>query len=530
MASPEAMTDGAAVISETPTRRQLTMLWWFRVLVRPLREVWWWLFRLGRQIGRWPTRMLALGCVLAFVEALAEITGRRWLPLVVLAPFVVVGLWARWAPAHFERNFTRALWRSRTGKQVCRMWPDVMHGCGLTHPARPVMVKGPTGPQLVTGPPMAPVLASVTWDERQNMHLVPRLLIGQTVADVQAVSERLRTALGAHRLRVVPNAADTACELVGVFGDPLVVPFLVRAPDPVIAVPRCDWVEMGITENGDPFRLPVRVSTLTAGKSGSGKASAMHNLILGLAPAARAGLVELHGIDLKGGMELSMCQATFTRLATDVERAVILLEEAVAACERRAAGMAGVSRLHAPTTADPLVVVIIDELSSLVSYLPDRDLLRRSETALARLLAIGRAPGFVVHAFLQDPRKETVKARNLFNQFLALRLDSREEVAMTLGDGAVEAGARAHKINAAHPGIGYAKDETGQLVRIRLGHVTDATLIEVGRLFPAARQIPVELPGPDQADTRPARTRAPRTRRSTLALVEDNDASSDGAS
>ena len=100
---------------------------------------------------------------------------------------------------------------------------------------------------------------------------------------------------------------------------------------------------------------------------------------------------------------------------------------------------------------------------------------------------------------------------------------------MTLGDGAVEAGARAHKINPAHPGIGYAKDETGQLIRIRLGHVTDATLIEVGQLFPAPRQIPIELPGPDQADTRPARTRAPRNRRSTLALVED-DSSTDGAS
>lgn len=528
MASLEAVTDGAAVVSEAPVRRRLTTLWWFRLLVWPLREVWWWVFRLGRQIGRWPARMLAVASVLMIAEGFADITGRWWLPLVVLAPFVVVGLWARWAPAHFDRNFTRALWRSRTGKQVCRMWPDVMHGCGLTHPGRPVMVKSPTGPQLVTGPPMFPVLASVTWDERQNMHLVPRLLLGQTVADVQAVSERLRTALGAHRLRVVPNAADTACELVGVFGDPLVVPFLIQAPDPAAAV-RCDWVEMGITESGDPFRLPVRVSTLTAGKSGSGKASAMHNLILGLAPAARAGLVELHGIDLKGGMELSMCQATFTRLATDVERAVILLEEAVAACERRAAAMAGVSRLHAPTSADPLVVVIIDELSSLVSYLPDRDLLRRSETALARLLAIGRAPGFVVHAFLQDPRKETVKARNLFNQFLALRLDSREEVAMTLGDGAVEAGARAHKINPAHPGIGYAKDEPGQLVRIRLGHVTDATLIEVGRLFPAARQTPIELPATDQAESRPTRTRAPRTRRSALALVED-DTSTDGAS
>ena len=519
------------MVSETAPglQRARQLVWagigsrWFRVVSWPFRECWWWMFRLGRQVIRWPGRMAAsMGAGL-----LALMWGPYWLPELMLAPFLLVGLWARILPVGFDRQFTRRLYRSRTRKRLVRVWPEVMHGCGLTRPGRPrvpglaasmaISAAGQDPRRAQPVPPLAPALESVSWDQRGQLHLRPRLLVGQTVEDVQAVSERLRTSLDATRLRIVPNAADTACELVGMFGDPLLTPFNTVPPDPVTAVAQCNFVEMGITENGDPFRLPVRVSTLTAGKSGSGKASAMHNLIIGLAPAAKTGLVQLHGIDLKGGMELGMCSPVFTRLAKDVESAVILLEEAVQACEQRALAMAGVSRSHTPTTAEPLVVVVIDELSSLVGYVTDRDLLKRAETASAGLLAIGRAPGFIVHAFLQDPRKEVVKARNLFNQFIALRLDSREEVVMIMGDGAVEAGARAHKINPGHQGVGYAKDETGRIVRIRFGNVDDTMLRTVGRLFPAPRQIPIERPVPDETEARPARPprtpRAPRNRK-----------------
>ena len=233
-------------------------------------------------------------------------------------------------------------------------------------------------------------------------------------------------------------------------------------------------------------------------------------LVFGLGPANKAGLVQLHGIDLKGGMELSMGQALFTRYARTAETAVILLEDAAAALQARAARLAGLVRQHTPTVADPLVVVVIDELAALIAYNPDRDLTRRAEAALSIILSQGRAVGYVVFAFLQDPRKETVKMRHLFTQAVGLRLRDREEVAMVLGDGAIAAGALCHKIPVSTPGVGYVLGEDGRPVRVRAGYVSDDMIRAAAEFFPALQQIPIIVPEPAE----PARARTSRSSRS----------------
>ena len=115
-----------------------------------------------------------------------------------------------------------------------------------------------------------------------------------------------------------------------------------------------------------------------------------------------------------------------------------------------------------------------------------------------------------MHAYVQDPRKETVPQRHLFNQCVALRLREREEVVMLLQEGAVAAGAACHKIPRGMPGVGYALAETGEVTRIRIGHVSDAIIRALAVQFPAPRQIPVIVPQtPD--DALPAsRSRSPR--------------------
>ena len=45
-----------------------------------------------------------------------------------------------------------------------------------------------------------------------------------------------------------------------------------------------------------------------------------------------------------------------------------------------------------PTIAEPLVLVMIDELAMLTAYLTDRDLSKRADAALRSLLTLGRAP------------------------------------------------------------------------------------------------------------------------------------------
>ncbi len=298
-----------------------------------------------------------------------------------------------------------------------------------------------------------------------------------------------------------------ACRLVWSYTDSLAGMVDFVGPNPVAAGCPIDSVLIGRAESGDPFRLDLRVSTLTVGVTGAGKASVMWNVILGQAPNIHSGLVEFHGADLKGSMELSMGASLFTRLARTSTEAAVMLEDAAAACEVRAARLAGVVRQHKPTAADPMVIVLIDELAVLVAYESDRDVLRRVDAALRRILAVGRAVGFYVFAFVQDPRKETIGMRHMFPQKVALRLDEASEVDMVLGEGARRRGADAHQISRSTPGVGFAVTETGEVERFRAAYVTDALIRLIASTHSAPRQVPIVVPEPAERPSRTGRSR-----------------------
>lgn len=472
------------------------------VLVRGLRwtgrETRWWLVGTARLVGRHLRLALVLG-LLAFVLVAVD----RLTPLLVAGGVVLsLALWSRTGPKSYGRLIAGPWWRSLTHRRVRRSWPTLMDSCGL----------GRRNPSAKDGQPrvVVPALRSLRWRDGQLI-ATPGLLVGQTVDDIESAADRLRVAVGATRCRITANPAFTGCQVAWMFGDPLAAPFPATLP------PRdtvdLEAVTLGRTEDGTVWRLPLRVSTLCAGSSGSGKASLLWRLVLALGPAIRTGLVEVHGVDLKGGMELAMGRALFTRYATSPEEAVVLLEDTATDLRARAQRIAGQVRTHTPTICDPLVLVVVDELAALVAYVTDRDLLRRAEAALSVVLSQGRAPGFYVYGFVQDPRKETVKMRHLFTQSVALRLRDREEVAMVLGDGALQAGAWCHKIPHTTPGVGYAVGEDGRPVRVRAGHITDQLIREAAQLFPAPRQTPILVPVPE-ASARTS-TRRPRATAST---------------
>lgn len=140
--------------------------------------------------------------------------------------------------------------------------------------------------------------------------------------------------------------------------------------------------------------------------------------------------------------------------------------------DQRGAQMAGVARQHTPTKSAPLIVLMIDELAGLTAYMSDAAMRKEAGASLSRILTKGRALGIVVVAFLQDPRKEILPMRGLFTQTVALRLRSRDEVAMVLGDGTADA-APAHRISPNAPGTGYVIAEDGQVTRVRADYWTD---------------------------------------------------------
>jgi S-DNA-T family DNA segregation ATPase FtsK/SpoIIIE len=184
-------------------------------------------------------------------------------------------------------------------------------------------------------------------------------------------------------------------------------------------------VRLGRCENGSAWTLRIAGRhTLTVGCSGAGKGSVFWGIAAGFGPAVKAGLVRLVAIDLKYGIEVSVGSAL---------------------------------------------------LAGVTAYMSDPALRKQAWASLSRILTKGRAIGIVVAAFLQDPRKEVLPQRGLFTQTIALRLRSRDEVAMVLGEGLVD-NAPAHRISPDTPGTGYVIAEDGAAMRIRADYWTDAQI------------------------------------------------------
>jgi S-DNA-T family DNA segregation ATPase FtsK/SpoIIIE len=153
---------------------------------------------------------------------------------------------------------------------------------------------------------------------------------------------------------------------------------------------------------------------LLVGETGAGKSSVEWSIVYQLAPAIADGTVQLWGIDPKA-MELAAGEPLFTRLVyADPADYAQTLEDAVVVMRQRQVRLRGVTRLHQPSQAEPLIVIFMDELAAL-SYVNERDIRRRIENALGLLLSQGRAVGISVVGAIQDPRKDVLPARDLFH-------------------------------------------------------------------------------------------------------------------
>ncbi|MGH3820101.1 MAG: FtsK/SpoIIIE domain-containing protein [Pseudonocardiaceae bacterium] len=219
-------------------------------------------------------------------------------------------------------------------------------------------------------------------------------------------------------------------------------------------------VVIGRTETGRPWLLRLADRhILVAGISDAGKSSVTWAVLRALAPWIRAGLVQVFGIDPKGGMELGRAGGLFQKLAcTNGAQAVELLEHIATVTRQRAETLRQQrSRTWTPGSGQPFVLLIVDELTDVIAYQPDNTLRKRANAALQSIMSQGRAPGVGVIGQLQDPRKEIIDFRHLFPTKIAMRLDEPHQVNMVLGDGVRQHGATAHEISEDTPGVAWAK-------------------------------------------------------------------------
>jgi S-DNA-T family DNA segregation ATPase FtsK/SpoIIIE len=383
--------------------------------------------------------------------------------------------WRYFAPASFHRWLSGPVWkRWRRWAVYRRAWPHLCAMHGLTAVLN----------DKVIVPRLHRVRVGYVADA-----VVVRMLYGQTVGDWAERSDALAHAFGAIGVRV--RAAKPGWVVIEVHhGDTLATPIPLPVVDAGQAID-LEAVPVGMTETGRPWRLRVLGRhILVAGATGAGKGSVVWSILAALGPAIHSGVVQVWVIDPKGGMEFGQGQALFTHFAHDAgDDTLALLREAADVLVARANRLRGLTRLHTPSVAEPLIVLIIDEIATLTAYVGDRKRRAELDQLLGLVLSQGRAVGVCIVAAVQDPSKDVLTLRQLFPTRIALRLVEASQATMVLGDGARDRGALCDLIPDSLPGVGYVCEEgTSEVIRVRAHHVTDDDIawlaIEFGPLPP----------------------------------------------
>lgn len=139
----------------------------------------------------------------------------------------------------------------------------------------------------------------------------------------------------------------------------------------------------------------------------------------------------------------------------------------------RKAAFAGQVRTVPISPEHPLELLEFDETAALTKY-TDRKIREAISERVALLTTQGRALGFTVRGYVQEPTKETVPVRELFPRRICLRVSAKSHVAMVLGEQAYERGAWANRIGEHEPGVGYVFGEgLREPLRVRAGWVPD---------------------------------------------------------
>jgi S-DNA-T family DNA segregation ATPase FtsK/SpoIIIE len=391
-----------------------------------------------------------------------------WVDTVVAILAMAGGLllWRRVRPDSFRRVVT-SRWRAVAVYGRC--WQPAMVTCGLA--------------TRLENREYLPQVRKVVSEGYVDRVLV-ELLSGQAPEDFDACTSQLAHTFEALRCRVAVDRPGRIW-LEFTHRDPLSETVRALGPDPV---PDLTALPIGRREDGETWRIRLLgAHLLIAGATGSGKGSVLGSLLRSLGPAIRDGRVRVWAIDPKGGMELSPSAPLFHRFAYGDPAAMVeLLEDAVAFMHERADRLRQRSeRVHVPSTADPLLVVVVDEMAALTAYVGDRELKKRADSALQLLLSQGRAPGVLVVAALQDPGKDVLPYRDLFPTRIGLRLLEDVQVDMVLGRSARQHGAECDQIPASLPGVGYVILESHrEPVRVRAGFVSDDDVADTVREYP----------------------------------------------
>ncbi|WP_370948177.1 FtsK/SpoIIIE domain-containing protein [Amycolatopsis sp. cg5] len=454
------------------------------------------LWAVVRAVG-WVVRQLATywrtALTLVALWAWCRWLGWVWLVVIAASLGLVQLVWWRLDAVGYDQwcgRRLRAWWLRWT--LYGRKLPTWLHACGLTvrDDAIPIDVtvnlvsrrrkrEATAKARQESGvavPKILSVRSGASWDE-VRVRLVP----GQTPEDFDDAARALAVARKVTRCQVrelEPNVVS-----IDFMRRDLLTSAVTCMPIPELSSPDGTSVNLravhaGVTEYGKPWTIPL-VGTgshmLVAGATGSGKGSALWSPLVAAAPAIRAGLVRVSGIDPKA-MELSYGRGIFARYGQNGKEALEVLDGLLDELEKRKRCFAGHTREVPISTEFPVELLEFDEIGALTKY-TDRKTRDSIVEKVAILATQGRALLFSVRGYVQEPTKETVPVRELLPRRIAMRLTSKTQVPMVLGDGAYERGAWANRIPESDAGLGYVWGEgVREPLRVRAGWVPDHTI------------------------------------------------------
>lgn len=396
-----------------------------------------------------------------------------------LAGLGAAGLgWYRGHPDTFDRYAAPALRsaRRRWVRYVGARWRGLMIDCEFGRENRR------------TGHIDVPRLLRVRSASPSIDTLYVKVLRGQSLKRFQDATDELAMALRADALGIV-KVKPGVIALTVVRGNPFE-----QVIDPAEIPADAADVDLsalyfGEDEYGNDWTEPILGNHLLGvGAAGSGKSSLMWNPLRAMGPAIRDGLVRVDMCDLKGGMEAGNARPLFHEYADEPGEALEVIKafrDDMKATQRHLKDE-GLRKIK--VSADtPLRVLMIDELA-MMTALGDSSVTRQAVKVLAEIMTQGRAAGFAVCAYLQEPTKDILPVRDLFTRRMCLRTTAENHADMSLGEGMRVKGALADEIPAdeEHAGIGFRVDQYSRRpIRVRAGHVGDDDIAELVRTCPA---------------------------------------------
>lgn len=229
--------------------------------------------------------------------------------------------------------------------------------------------------------------------------------------------------------------------------------------------------------------IPRLTHLAVIGESNSGKGSVIANIIM--QEVAAGG--EVSFIDLKGGMEAANYIQVLAHKAYTLDEAEKLLEDFNNGVDERAKEWRGKVRALGEEQARHRLLVI-DEAADLIKGGALKKQSDRCIELIRSILSRSRALNCTVVVATQNPRVSTsLPYRSLLLTTLALRLNSKSEAVMALGEDAVKRGARPWQISFNRPGDGYLWDaESNSVHLLHVPFVSDEQIHEL-RLPDAAQ-------------------------------------------